>query len=66
MGISIELPNFRTIHYRHTREDFYSVGRVFRMKVTDNRTHDCQCAIELLKNSIKKAEAKGRKVKEVI
>ncbi|MCS6998885.1 MAG: transposase [Aquificaceae bacterium] len=43
-----------------------SSGRVFRMKVTDNRAHDCQCAIELLKNSIKKAEAKGRKVKEVI
>ncbi|MDW7973334.1 MAG: transposase [Thermodesulfovibrio sp.] len=23
MGISIELPNFRTIHYRHNREDFH-------------------------------------------
>ncbi|MCS7308545.1 MAG: hypothetical protein NZ526_08375, partial [Aquificaceae bacterium] len=23
MGISIELPNFRTIHYRHNREEFH-------------------------------------------
>ncbi|MCX8075856.1 MAG: transposase, partial [Aquificaceae bacterium] len=23
MGISIELPNFRTIHYRHKREEFH-------------------------------------------
>ncbi|MCS7195690.1 MAG: transposase, partial [Aquificaceae bacterium] len=109
MGISIELPNFRTIHYRHTREDFHfdhlpdnledlpqdfvivldstgikltnrgewlnkkhgkkrrkgwikvhvaldiSSGKVLDMKVTDNRTHDCQCAIELVESSIKKA-----------
>ncbi|MCX8076643.1 MAG: transposase [Aquificaceae bacterium] len=32
-----------------------SSGKVLHMKVTDNRTHDSQCAIELVENSIKKA-----------
>ncbi|MCS7262803.1 MAG: transposase [Aquificaceae bacterium] len=41
-------------------------GKVLDMKVTYNRTHDSQCAIKLVENSIRKAEAEGRKVKEVI
>ncbi|MCS6999198.1 MAG: IS5 family transposase, partial [Aquificaceae bacterium] len=114
------VPNFRTIHYRHTREDFHfdhlpdnlkdlpqdfvivldstgikltnrgewlnkkhgkkrrkgwikvhvaldiSSGKVLDMKVTDNRTHDSQCAVELVENSVKKVESLGGNVKEVI
>ncbi|MCS7170875.1 MAG: transposase, partial [Aquificaceae bacterium] len=40
--------------------------KVSHMKVTDNRTHDSQCAIGLLENSMEKTEALGGKVKEVI
>ncbi|MCX8164215.1 MAG: transposase [Aquificaceae bacterium] len=114
--VSIPLPNFRTIHYRHNREEFQfdhlpdnpkdlpqdfvivldstsikltnrgewlskkhgkkrrkggikvhvaidiSSGRVLHMKVTDNKTHDSQCAVELVENSVKKAEAGGCEV----
>ncbi|MCS7277720.1 MAG: hypothetical protein NZ531_02595, partial [Aquificaceae bacterium] len=41
-------------------------GKVLDMKVTDNRTHDSQCAIELQENSRSNAEAEGRQVKEEI
>ncbi|MDW8136562.1 MAG: hypothetical protein RMI74_07220 [Thermodesulfobacterium sp.] len=36
------------------------------MKVTDNKTHDSQCAAELVENSVKKVEALGGNVKEMI
>ncbi|MCX8075972.1 MAG: hypothetical protein N3C57_02955 [Aquificaceae bacterium] len=36
------------------------------MKVTDNKTHDSQCAVELVENSVRKVQALGGSVKEVI
>ncbi|MEN3028170.1 MAG: transposase, partial [Aquificaceae bacterium] len=41
-------------------------GKMMAMKVTDNRTHDSQCATGLIERARKKAEAVGCKVKKVI
>ncbi|MEN3028248.1 MAG: transposase [Aquificaceae bacterium] len=111
MGIATQISNFRTLHYRHSREDFHldhlpdnpedipqdfvivldstgikltnrgewlskkhgkkkrkgwiklhvaldiSSGKIMAMKVTDNRTHDSECAIGLIETARKKAEA---------
>ncbi|MCS7307708.1 MAG: IS5 family transposase, partial [Aquificaceae bacterium] len=49
----------------HVAIDISSV-KVLDMKVTDNKTHDSQCAVELVENSVKRVQALGGNVKEVI
>ena len=36
------------------------------MKATEDKTHDSQCALELVENSVKKVESLDGSVKEVI